>query len=146
MFVMSKILAQLVALVKLGVAILAELRAIRKIVGRRAPGLVFLKVVREENEMLFFMLALPAAGASDVVKRKLTVKVGEAEAQSFELEGSATESAELSGSDNDPVVGSLVDVDDAGNESPASEFSLVLTDTLAPPQPGEVGIKVTREE
>ena len=146
MFVMSKILAQLVALVKLGVAILAELRAIRKIVGRRAPGLVFIKVVREENGMLIFKLALPVTGASDVVKRTLVVKVGEAEPQTIELKSSATETEELSGNDGETVVGTLVDTDDAGNDSPASEFSFVLTDTIAPPKPGEVGLNVLREE
>lgn len=146
MFLMSKILKELISLVALGVAILAELRKIRKVVGQRAPGLVFIKVLREEEEMLFFTLALPPAGASDVVKRTLVVKVGGGDEQTISLSGTDVVTEELSGNDNDAVVGTLVDTDDAGNDSPAREFSFVLTDTIAPPQPGELGITVVREE
>lgn len=146
MFTMSRILKELVALVVLGKAILVELQAIRKIVGRRAPGLVFLKAVREENGMLVFNLALPPVGAPDVVTRKVVVTVGSGDPQTFDLSASDLVTPELSGSDNDPVVGTLVDTDDAGNASPAREFSFVLTDTIAPAQPGEVGINVLREE
>ena len=146
MFTMVKILKELVALLSVSRLILVELRAIRRIVGKRSPGFVFLKVVREENEMLFFTLALPPAGASDVVKRQLVVTVGSGDTQTIDLNGTDTVSPELSGADNDTVVGTLVDTDDAGNASPAREFSFVLTDTLAPPQPGELGITITREE
>lgn len=149
MFTLSKILSELVALVAVGKLLLVELRAIRKLLGRRAPGLVFLKVVREEDGMLIFSLSLPEAADKDVReggRRKLVVKVGEADSQSFDMPGDTTVTSELSGKDNDAVVGTLVDVDDAGNESPAREFSLVLTDTIAPAQPGEVGITVIREE
>ena len=146
MFTIAKILKELVALLSIARLILVELRAIRRIVGKRSPGFVFLKVVREENEMLFFTLALPPAGASDVVKRQLVVTVGSGDTQTIDLNGTDTVSPELSGADNDTVVGTLVDTDDAGNASPAREFSFVLTDTLAPPQPGELGITITREE
>lgn len=149
MFTMSKILKELLTLVVLGKSILIELKAIRKIVGRRAPGLVFLKTVREENGMLFFNLTLPPATDKDVLeggKRTVVVTVGSGSAQTFELAGTATATEELSGSDNDPVVGTLVDTDDAGNAGPAREFSFVLVDTIAPAQPGEVGLNILREE
>lgn len=142
MFFTTKIL-------KVLTAILVELQAIRKIVGRRAPGLVFLKTVREENGMLVFKLNLPPAADSDVKtggKRTVVVAIGSNEPQTIELAGDAIETGELSGSDNDPVVGTLVDTDDAGNPSPAREFSFILTDTIAPSQPGEVSISVVREE
>lgn len=139
MFIMSKILG-------VGLKILAELQAIKKILRIRKPGLVFLKVVREEDEMLFFNLALPAAGAADVVSRQVVVTIGTGSPQTLSLAATDLVTPELSGNDNDTVVGTLVDTDDAGNASPAREFSFVLTDTIAPAQPGEVGLNVLREE
>lgn len=139
MFIMSKILG-------VGLKILAELQAIKKILRIRKPGLVFLKVVREEDEMLFFTLALPEPGAADVVSRQVIVTVGTGEPQTLNLSGSDLVTPELSGADNDTVIGTLVDTDDAGNASPAREFNFVLTDTIAPAQPGDVGINVLREE
>lgn len=142
MFMISKLL-------QLFSDILVELKAIRKIVGRRAPGLVFLKAIREEKGMLIFTLALPAAVDKDVLeggKRKVVVSVGGKDPVTLELPGNAVATEELSGNDNDAVVGTLVDIDDAGNESPSREFSFVLVDTIAPAQPGEVGLNVVREE
>lgn len=146
MLTMSKILVELVALLAVARQILVELRAIKKLLGKRMPGLVFLKVVREEDEMLFFNLVLPPAGAADVASRQVTVTIGTGDPQTINLAGTDLSTPELSGSDNDAVVGTLVDTDDAGNASPAREFSFVLVDTLAPPQPGELGIAITREE
>lgn len=125
-------------------------RDILKILKLRKPGFVWIKVTESfykgQLKMLKFKLVLPAPGASDVVSRKITVKIGEQDVLDAELSGDALETAEMSGVDNDPVVGSLVDVDDAGNMSPAREFSFVLVDSIAPPQPGELGIVVTGEE
>lgn len=149
MFTMSKILQALIELVVVSKSILVELRAIKKKVGRSAPGLVFLKVVREENAMLIFKLVLPPAVDKDVQtggKRTVVVAIGSGEPQTIELAGDAIETEELQGNDNDTVVGSLTDTDDAGNPGPAREFSFVLVDTIAPAQPGEVGINVIREE
>ena len=146
MLTMSKILIELITLLTVARLILIELQAIRKMLGKRMPGLVFLKVVREEDEMLFFNLVLPPVSAADVVKRQVIVTIGTGEPQTIDLVGTDLSTPELSGSDNDAVVGTLVDTDDAGNASPAREFSFVLVDTLAPPQPGELGIAITREE
>jgi hypothetical protein len=38
------------------------------------------------------------------------------------------------------VSGHLIDIDNAGNRSEPRLFSLVAKDTIAPPQPGELGI------
>ena len=125
-------------------------RSILKVLRLRKPGLVFLVVTGEfkkgHTHMLRFKLVLPAPGASDVVNRKLTLQIGSAEPESLQLPGDAVESQEFEGQDNDTVSGQLVDVDDAGNESEARTFSFVLVDTLAPPQPGEIGLVVTGEE
>jgi len=116
-----------------------------KIARLKRPGLVFLKLTKEVNEMLFFTLDLPPIGAIDVVTRKLSVKVGSADVINVDLAVGETV-PEFSGADNDSVEGSLIDVDDAGNPSEPSNFSYVLTDTIAPPAPGQVGLRVTREE
>lgn len=123
-----------------------EIRKLSKLIALRTPGLVWLKVVREESEMLVFVLTLPPKSAPDVVSRELTVKVGDAEPQTLSPGVDDTESIELSGADNASVTGSLVDIDDAGNRSEARTFEFVLTDTIAPAQPAEVGVRVVREE
>lgn len=110
----------------------------------KPDGISFL-ISEKENGMLKFVLTLPQAGAADVVARKLTVKVGEADAVKFDLAADVVELEGFECEDNTEVTGSLVDVDDAGNESAASEFSFVIVDTFPPPQPGEVGVKVTGE-
>lgn len=131
--------------VKFSYSTISYLKKILKLLRLKKPGLVFILYEEGEEGMLKFVLVLPEAGAADVVTRELRFTVGE-ELVEVNLEGSATETVELTGADNDAVVGSLVDVDDAGNRSEAREFSFVLVDTLAPPQPGELGLKVTGEE
>ncbi len=110
------------------------------------PGLVGLSVLSQgEDGMLKFVLTLPEKGASDVVSRELTVSVDGGEPVVFTLAGDVVESQEFEAADGAAVTGTLVDVDDAGNKSEAREFTLVLVDTIAPPQPGEVGVKVVSE-
>lgn len=125
---------------------LAEVgRSILKWLRLGQPGLVFLKVVAKDGKMLNFVLTLPVPGASDVVARELFVSVAGGEPQVQTLDGAALESSELSGEQDNTVIGTLVDIDDAGNRSDARDFSFVLVDNLAPPQPGELGIRVTSE-
>lgn len=110
------------------------------------PGLVGLSVLSQgESGMLKFVLTMPEKGASDVVSRELTVSVDGAEPVVFTLTGDVVESQEFEAADGAAVTGTLVDVDDAGNKSEAREFTFVLVDTIAPPQPGEVGVKVVSE-
>ena len=117
---------------------------ILKVLRLKRPGKVTLSI-KGENDMLKFVLDLPSKAAPDVVSRELKVVIDGVE--TFEaLEGDAITSTEYAGADNAVVTGSLVDVDDAGNRSEASEFSYVLVDTIAPPAPGMVGLRVTAEE
>lgn len=125
--------------------ILEYLKRIYYLVKLKKPGLVFISLKQGENGMLKFVLVLPEAGASDVVSREVRFSVG-TELYETVLEGTAVETQEFSGNDGDAVTGSLVDVDDAGNKSEAREFVFTLVDNLAPPQPGEVGLRVTGEE
>ena len=95
--------------------------------------------------MLSFVLTLPERSAKDVVARELTVSVDGVETVES-LNGDSLESQVYSGLDNAAVAGRLVDIDDAGNRSEPSEFTFVLVDTIAPPAPGQVGLKVTAED
>lgn len=95
--------------------------------------------------MLTFILVLPGKSADDVVSRELTVSVGGADPVMVTLAGDTVNSQEMAGEQGAAISGSLVDIDDAGNRSPARDFSFTLQDTIAPPQPGDVGIVVTSE-
>lgn len=122
-----------------------SLTNIIKLLQLKKPGLVFISFRQGEDGMLKFVLVLPAPGAPDVVVREVKFSVGD-QAFDLTLAGDLLETPEMSGNDNDQVVGTLVDVDDAGNKSEAREFTFTLVDTLAPPQPGELGFKITGEE
>lgn len=112
----------------------------------KKPGKVSLSIISQgENGMLKFVLVLPPKGAEDVVKREVTVTVGSVGPNLLTLDGAANETELLDGNDGEVVVGNLVDVDDAGNRSEAREFNFTLVDTIAPPQPGEVGVRVVSE-
>ena len=115
---------------------------------RSGPGPVTITVLGEnlENSMaITFQVNLPPKSAPDVVSRKLTVKVGDAAAETFELGGEVLVKEGLEGPQDSTVEVSLVDVDDAGNESTPSTASGVLVDSFAPPQPGQLGVVVVGE-
>lgn len=145
LFLMLVILILTLLLVYNQVQLLKEINSLIKKLWLKKPGKVTLKIYEGENGMLKFVLSLPPKSAADVVSRVLNVKVGDGEAQLFELAADALESQEFSCADNTEVVGSLADVDDAGNTSEARPFSFVIVDTIAPPMPGEVGVLVTGE-
>ena len=122
-------------------SISCELQGIRFIL--QTPGLVTIKRV---NDMTFNVL-LPPPTAPDVVSGELTISIGSG--VPFIVNTSPTD-AEISnvnfvGNDNDAVTGEFRFIDDAGNRSDARTFAAVLTDTQAPPLPGEVGIRITGE-
>ena len=127
-------------------ALTREVIRLRKVIGLRKPGLVFVRLVREgESGMSKFALVLPAPGAADVVQRELVFAVAGGTPITQNVSGSATEGEEFDGVEGDVVAGSLVDIDDAGNRSEPRTFELTLTDTIAPAQPGEVGVRMTAE-
>jgi hypothetical protein len=111
----------------------------------RQPSRVFLVIRSEENSMLKFVLILPPAGAFDVITRRVSVQIGSNEPVTYDLPKSALETEPMLGEDNDVVSGSLVDIDDAGNQSPPRDFEFILLDTIAPPLPGEIGLRVDEE-
>ena len=44
---------------------------------------------------------------------------------------------------HDGTIGTMVDTDASGNASEPRPFSFTLVDSIAPPEPGEVGLVVT---
>jgi hypothetical protein len=118
--------------------------SILKVLRLKKPGKVSITMFEGEG-MLSFVLTLPERSAKDVVARELTVSVDGVETVES-LNGDSVESQVYSGLDNAAVAGRLVDIDDAGNRSDPSEFTFVLVDTIAPPAPGQVGLKVTAED
>lgn len=128
--------------------VLIELRLIRFQLGR--PGLVKLKLEKERFDMATSVfdvtLVLPGASAPDVTKRVLQYSLGGASTVTLELGAGASEYALASVPQDTSIVGSLVDVDESGNQSQPSEFSLVVSDTQAPPQPGQVGLVLGGEK
>lgn len=125
-----------------------EVKRLRKVIGLRTPGLVFVRIVEEGlNGMSKFALVLPVPGASDVASRELVFAVNGGEPVTQVLPGSAEKSEDFDGVEGDVVTGSLVDIDDASpaNRSEPRVFELVLADTIAPPQPGEIGAMMVSE-
>lgn len=94
-----------------------------------------------------FEIGLPTPTAPDVASGELTIQIGSNEP--FVINTTPTEQtiqdARFSGADGETVIATFVFVDDAGNKSQAREASAVLADTIPPPQPGELAIRVTGE-
>ena len=96
--------------------------------------------------MLVYSVTAGPVVDSDVVKRLLTATVNGEASEPSEFPADATNFGEIGFNDNDSVVLSLVDVDDAGNSSEPAVFEFVATDTIAPAQPGSFGVTLLREE
>ncbi len=131
-------------------ALTIEVMRLRKTIGLRKPGLVFCKMVFDGgNGMSKFALVLPQPGAADVVSRELTFAIPGGEPVTQVLAGTVKESEEFEASQGDVVSGTLIDIDDATptpNRSEPSVFTeLELSDTIAPPQPGAVGVRMVSE-
>lgn len=109
------------------------------------PGVMHTILTAEENDMLLFDVMLPAPGATDVVKRELTLTFEGQEPQVLELAGAATQ-VSSKGPQDTKLTLSLVDIDDAGNRSDARVQDALLADVIPPAQPGEMQIVVTGEE
>lgn len=94
-------------------------------------------------DMLTYLVAVGAPG-TDVVTRELAVTVGGVAQSPQTGDKSRTEfSVEVP---QDSIVKlSLVDIDDAGNRSAASEIEFTAIDTLAPEQPGGFTVTLVSE-
>lgn len=126
-------------------------RSLRRMAGITNPGPIRIINVQERADMpdtIQFAVQLPEwpAEPSDVAKGQLSVKIGESDPVVQDVEKGATEVAGLEGPQDATVVLSFIYIDDAGNasENPATA-SVVLTDTVPPPDPGALGVRLTGE-
>jgi hypothetical protein len=95
---------------------------------------------------IVFDVTLPPSAVADVVRRKFTLSVAGEEPLEIPLPPNQATVTDLKAPQGAEVGLRLVDVDDAGNESEPRIQSFVATDTIPPPQPGEMAIHVTAEE
>lgn len=110
-------------------------------------GIRLMLIAQEPSEMaLIYSVSAGPAVDSDVVKRRLTVTVNGEVLSATEHDGNATSFGEVKVAQDASVVVSLVDIDDAGNESQPGVFEFTATDTIAPSQPGSLGVTLVREE
>lgn len=144
-----KDLTQVIAVLITGVnRLIVEIRDLRKVIQMRKPGLVFSKMISEGmNGMSKFALILPPPGAADVVTREVVYSINDGAPVTLTLPGTARETEPFEAEEGQVVTGTLVDIDDANpaNRSEPRTFNLSLADTLAPPQPGEVGVRMTED-
>lgn len=108
------------------------------------PRPIILRKVREVMDQLGLTFELPAPGAGDVVDREFTVQLEGQEAAVTHLSAATTE-FEVVVDEGTKFSVSLVDVDNAGNKSAPRTLDVEAVDTIAPPQPGEFGVKSVRE-
>ena len=97
-------------------------------------------------KMLVYNVTAGSVTDSDVVERRLSVSVNGQNVDTKVFPGDATSLGELSFNDNDNVVLTLTDVDDAGNVSSPAIVEFVAIDTIPPAKPGEFGVTLAREE
>lgn len=95
--------------------------------------------------LIYSVTAAPAVDA-DVVGRKLAVVVNGEVRETKDYPADTTDFGELAFNDDESVILTLVDVDDAGNVSEPATFEFVATDTIPPAAPGSFGVTLIREE
>lgn len=83
---------------------------------------------------------------SDVVTRRLLVTVNGEVVSTVDHPKDTTSFGEIVVPQDANVVVTLVDVDDSGNESQPAFFEFEAKDTIAPAQPGSLGVTLVREE
>lgn len=94
-----------------------------------------------------FVVVLPEEGTPDVVSRFVTVGFQDGTSDTDTVDGRAAgESKEFAAPQDSTISVRVVNVDDAGNESEPRDQEFTVADTIAPPQPGEVGLRATGEE
>jgi hypothetical protein len=96
---------------------------------------------------LTFEIILPVLPTPhDVLTRRLSYSIGGADVVTVDMSPTDVLLPGLLGEDGDTLSVTLVDIDDAGNSSEPREQEFVLSDTIPPSQPGEIGVRVTGEE
>jgi hypothetical protein len=114
--------------------------------GPPMPGPLSITLIQEDSDVLIYQINLPQPGATDVVKRELTIATPDQPDSVMELAPDLLAVEGQKGPQDAKIKLTLVDIDDAGNRSEPRIQEFTLTDTIAPPEPGEIGIAVTGEE
>jgi hypothetical protein len=111
------------------------------------PVLFHVSFLRKGSNMgLVFSVKCAAPVDKDVVERRLSVKVNDAVLPVKVFDSQAVDLGELSFADNDEVVLTLVDVDDAGNVSEPATLQFTAKDNVPPSAPGGFSVALVREE
>lgn len=111
------------------------------------PEVVVLQVrSKPMADVLTYRVSAPAPTDADVVSRLLTVAVNGKETVSTSFDGATTDLGTFDVPQDSVVDLSLVDVDDSGNKSEPAVFSFVAVDTVAPSQPGALGVTLEGEK
>ena len=97
------------------------------------------------TNILTYSISVAAPVDADVVSRELFVTVDGVSKDKVEFSGSATDLGTVDVPEGASVQLSLVDVDDAGNESVPASVDFVAADTLAPGQPGAFNVSLVAE-
>lgn len=96
-------------------------------------------------DKILFNIVLPLKAAPDVVEREVVIKIGDVDTQ-LNIPGDQTLIEAYEGDQGALVTVSLIDIDDAGNRSPASVATIELLDTFPPPAPGQIGLEIFDEK
>lgn len=119
-------------------------------ISRKPAAPVVLGVVQirsDENmaDVLSYTVTAALPVDADVVSRALTIVVNGEDMGTSNVPGNVTELGVFSAPQDADVMLTLVDIDNAGNTSEPAHYSFVATDTLAPAQPGGLGVTLTGE-
>ena len=90
-------------------------------------------------------ILLPPCLDDDVIKRHITISIDGTQISSQDYDPK-TPSVETVCPQDALLLVELFDIDDAGNKSPLSRTEVTVKDTISPPKPGEVEVRVTSEE
>lgn len=96
-------------------------------------------------DVLTYRVSADSPVDADVVSRAVTVRVNGEDKETRVFDGKATDLGTVTVPQDAEVELSLVDTDDAGNNSPAAVFVFTATDTLPPQQPGGFNIALVSE-
>lgn len=99
-------------------------------------------------DVLVYKVSVGPVTDKDVVERQLVVAVnGVVPVDQFvAFSPDSTDLGEIRVKQDDKVLLTLVDVDDAGNRSEPAVLEFVASDTLPPAQPGSFGVTLVAEE
>ena len=147
---LTKIIAQQEAILDIIETKFAETETLLYDLLLRSGHAVKIRIISKgENVMadkILFNIILPPKAAPDVIEREVVVKIDDVETQ-FNIPGDQTLIEAYEGDQGALVTVSLIDIDDAGNRSPASVSPvIILVDTIAPPQPGQIGLEMFDEK